>query len=169
LKKTNNCIDILSTSNLTVVASVKHKFECSLIRNEKIVFCKTSSSANNYLFYKLKLRYKNNYVESEYLCKINPFNQHIYCNPYLLPCKNSACFSCINTNYNLVHKNIQCNFETCQQIHDLPKTLERDYQKNDLIDQNLIELLKNIISYGNKMVNSKGNYHLIIIKNIRLN
>ena len=92
------------------------------------------------------------------MCKINPFDQHVYLNPYLLPCKNSACFNCINDNFNLVVKNIKCNFNSCQQVHNLKMRLQYDYKTSELIEQKSVELLRNIITFGNNMINSKGIY-----------
>ena len=136
-----------------------------MIRNEKIVFWKKSDSVYNYLFYKLKLRNKNNYVDSEYLCKINPLDQHAYLNPYLLPCKNSACFDCIYNNFNLVSENIKCIFDSCKQVHRLQNSLEHDYKTSELIDQKSKELLRNMITFGNKMIDSRGIYRITILRN----
>jgi hypothetical protein len=80
----------------------------------------------NYLIYKINLKTAlNNLNDSKYICKINPLKPHLYQDPYLLPCGNSACLDCIDKHFNIYLNELVCNFESCQKSHRLTQELKK--------------------------------------------
>ena len=165
IKNSNNSIKILSTIDFSVVGTFHHIHECVLVRNKKIVFAKPCNSITAYLFYKLQVKNYNSFIDSQFMCKINPFNMHIYENPYLLPCQNSACVKCICNSFNKLEKTFKCNFVSCQKFHEISDKIVQDLKTADLIGRNTEKLLTELSSFGLNLIDSLGNiiFHIVII------
>ncbi len=86
-------------------------------------------------------------IDPKYICKLNPLNQHVYCNAYLIPCGNYACLGCIYDNFNMFTKTLTCNFESCKIEHHLKNNDIQPY--NHIIDENLFEISEQLLDYEN--------------------
>jgi hypothetical protein len=86
-------------------------------------------------------------IDDRYICKLN---QHLYQNPYLLPCGNSACMDCIYDNFNIFTNKFKCSFESCHHEHFLKNNMQKDSKICNLFDKNIGENIKIMIDYGLK-------------------
>ena len=165
IKSSINSINVLSTIDFSVVGTFNHKHECVLVRNKKIVFSKSSGSITVYLFYKLQVKNYNSFIDSQFLCKINPFNIHIYEDPYLLPCQNSVCFKCMSSSSDILQKTFKCYFGSCQTFHEFSDKIVQDLKTADLIGRNTEKLLTKLSCFGLNFIDSLGNiiFHVVII------
>ena len=97
-----------------------------------------------------KIDAKNNKIDDKmFYCQLNSLYKepHLYSNPYLLPCGNSACLDCIHNDYNIYKGTFKCNFDSCHQEHKL----ELLWWKTDVR-----ELIRILLDFGNKLVQTFG-------------
>ena len=90
-------------------------------------------------------------IEDKFICKANSAYPHLYKNPYILPCGNSACLDCIYENYNILTNSYKCNLETCKEKHRLVRNLERNEKFNKILEDNFADIFKNFKEYGDKL------------------
>ena len=90
-------------------------------------------------------------IEEKFICKANSACPHLYKNPYILPCGNSACLDCIYENYNILTNSYKCNFEACKEKHQLIWHLERNEKFNKILEENFADIFKNFEEYGDKL------------------
>ena len=90
-------------------------------------------------------------IEDKFICKANTAYPHLYKNPYILPCGNSACLDCIYENYNILTNSYKCNLDTCKEKHRLIRHLERNEKFNKILEDNLADIFKNFKEYGDKL------------------
>ena len=150
---------IFDTKTFSFIGFFKTQTESRLITafKDKLIF---KDFKGNYLIYKIDLKTaQNNLIDSKYICKINPLKPHLYQNPYLLPCGNSACLDCIYKHFNIYLNEFICNFESCQQSH----RLTQDLNLNDIMISSCQNILKNMIEGGNFILSKKGIYIYIFV------
>ena len=116
-------------------------------------------SDGNISVYKIDLMktIHENFIKSKFVCHINPLKPHLFRNPYLLPCVQSACLDCIHSYYNLYTRKFQCNFGMCQAEHVLSdKLIKHDHKLSESIKDNTRDLIKSMINYGNNIERREG-------------
>ena len=138
---------LIDLKSYSIINSIKtQSFKIILILNDKIVF---SDNYFNYFIYKIETKNNNlnKIIDSKYICNFNSNLKlpHLYLNPYLLPCGNSACLNCIYMNYNLYKETIKCNFKNCNQEHILYKKLIKNDELSENMKNNCQEILKCLI------------------------
>ena len=160
LKKDIREILIVDLTSYSIIKSIKTPYRVKSILNDKLIL---SDDKNEYFFICEIVLQKNwfsviNNIESKYICKLNKHLMlpHLYSNPYLLPCGNSACLGCIHLNYNLYKKTVKCNFENCVEEHKLTQQLERDCNLISTINQNCKELSKCLLEKMEILLAEKG-------------
>ena len=95
-------------------------------------------------------------IDAKYICKLNPLNQHLYRDAYLLPCGNLACLACIYDNFNIFTKRLTCNSDNCKLEHRLK--INNITQFNGIIDENLYEISEQLNGYGKSILADLGEY-----------
>ena len=88
-------------------------------------------------------------IEDKFICKANSAYPHLYKNPYILPCGNSACLDCIYENYNILTNSYKCNLDTCKEKHQLIRNYLNPNEKfNKVFDDSLAEIFKHFKECG---------------------
>ena len=146
-------IAIYNIDTFSVLSYIKNPNELCAVVNCKMIF---TDKSNRLLFYKINFENNENLVDERYICKMNKYNPHYFKDPYLLPCKNSACFKCILNNYNLHKNTIKCNFDSCLKEHKLPAKLDTDEKRARLMVKYNNVLFEEMIEYSNKLLNATG-------------
>ena len=95
-------------------------------------------------------------VNRQFVCKINQLKEHLFLNPYLLPCGNSACFDCICSNFNAYTRILKCNFDSCNKGHKLPRELKFNFKLNQLIKDDSYKIMKELLETGNLFINNSS-------------
>ena len=143
-------IKILDLKSFSIIENIKRESFFHGVENEKIIlferdFCR---------IYTIRWRKNNESVsiDDEMLCKMNKNKSHLYSNPYLLECGNSACFDCIINSYNIVTGCFKCDFASCQQEHKLPRELKSNNNFKILMAERCEIIFKEMISKGNTYI-----------------
>ena len=95
------------------------------------------------------------YLDPLYVCKLNPFSTHLYVNPYLLPCGNSACYNCICENFNIVKNTLKCNFDTCSQEHRYSSIIKNSTLIGKM-QNNFLNITQNLVLKISRELNNLG-------------
>ena len=90
-------------------------------------------------------------IEEQFICKANSAYPHLYKNPCILPCGNSACLDCIYENYNILTNSYKCNLDTCKEKHQLIRHLKPNEKLNKIFEDNLADIFKHFKEYGDKL------------------
>jgi hypothetical protein len=152
---------IFDTKTFSFIGFVETQTSLITVFNDKMIF---KDREGNYLIYKINLKTaQNNLIDSKYVCKINPLKPHLYQNPYLLPCGNSACLDCFYKHFNIYLNKFKCNFESCQKTHRLTQEFKKDLSLNDIMTNGCQETLKNMIESGNSILSETGIYIFIFV------
>ena len=142
--QTSSNILIFDSNSFNFVSYIDIPFHFIRFSDEKLIF----SDLNEFIFvYTINLgkKNRNSIFNQNFICKINKFQPHLFSNPYLLPCNNSACLDCIYEHYN-IHLNLfKCTFDSCNAWHKLPYEMKKDLELNEKINENSHEILKDII------------------------
>ena len=151
-----NEIQILNTNTFELVGYVKktQDLHLKMILNEKALL--KDNSKNIYYSYKLNLKKSKSCIDNKFICKLNGLNQHLYLNPFLLPCKISACLICIYNHFNIVTSSFKCAFESCKEEHKLQYQLEKDFKLTDEITNNCGDILKSFLEHGKDLMHKKS-------------
>ena len=160
---------IFDLKSYSIIDSINapHRYSLEMVLNNKMIF---SNSSQNYLIYKINFNkdrsYISNSINQKYICKSNEYLKppHLFSNPYLLPCGNSACLDCIHLNYNLYKKTFQCNFPNCKEEHKLTKKLEKDFNMINSINENCLKLSSGLMQIEKKILNDLGTVFLRFFK-----
>ena len=152
---TNHDIRIFDSDSFSIVDIIEKPLELIAIYESKMIFV---DSNDNLLFYEIEFFRNHTNVDSKYLCKLNPLKSHLFQNPCILPCGNSACMDCISNNYNLHKSSFKCNFASCQKEHQLTQQLEFDTNTNELMKGECDNILKVMIDESKEfIINNLGN------------
>ena len=139
---TKKDILIFDLNSFAVIGSMESSYKVLIVVNNKIIF---GDDKGNYFIYRIEFNKSSSSINSKYICKLNPFKPHLYLNPYLLPCNNSACWECICYHYN-IHKGIfKCNFDDCKDEHKLPEHLNPGLQLRKFMDDDFKDILKSFL------------------------
>ena len=149
---------ILDLRSYTVISSINTTRTVKGILNDKLILID-----NNGLIFFFKIEFKEDScfsqnIDSKFICKVNKLIRvpHLYVNPYLLPCGNSACVKCIYMTFNL-HKNVfKCNFESCQEEHHLPQQLEPNLKLNQMMNEHSLHFINFYIEIAKSLSHNKG-------------
>ena len=146
----DNSIKIFNAKSLSIIGSIDMPFNLDLrmIYENKLLF---RNCEGNFLTYKMSLENLKLSIDQKFTCKFNRFNPHLYKEPYLLPCGNSACLSCIYKNFNLHTQSIECDFDFCKEDHFLKLDLKRDTELDILINTNIRLLMASMIDCGSSL------------------
>ncbi len=82
-------------------------------------------------------------IPNLFLCKFDPQNVHVFDQPTVLPCGNTACFECIQVS--IVNGFVQCDFEKCKSKHQLKDCTK--LVQNIAIDETITENINLIAKY----------------------
>lgn len=123
--KMGDSIQIFSTKYLSVIGVVQSSYELQAVNGSKMLL----KYLDQFFIYKMNFLKKENKFEDKFICKLDPFNTHLYKNPCKLPCGNSACFLCLWKNIFIDKNKFICCFDNCPQIqhsvqYNLPKDIE---------------------------------------------
>ncbi len=143
-------IVLLCKNSSSIISRIKTKYKLHKITKNKIML---TDLKGNFFIYNLKIG-KNlpEYLIDKYTCKLNTFDNHLYKDPFLLPCGNSACNVCIFNHVNFQTGIFKCNFQSCQQIHKLPNRLNKDLVLIEEMKTNIEKILERMIQYGNNLI-----------------
>ena len=166
LLQDSNIVHVLDTNLFLFVRKIN--FEISIrkiliVYNEMIIL--QDGDVNIYT-YKIHLKRKifENSINSEYICKFNPLNPHLYSNPYILPCGHSACLDCIYDNYNLHLRKLNCDFDECHENHVLSdKLVKKNFNLSESIEKNNEELICSMIKFGNSICRNEEEGSILFI------
>ena len=137
--KIKKVILIFDLNSFSVIGSMESSYKVLIVVNNKIIF---GDDEGNYFIYRIEFKKSSSSINSKYICKLNPFKPHLYTNPYLLPCNNSACWECICYHYD-IHKGVfKCNFDDCKDEHKLPQILNPNLQLKKIMEDDCAEILK---------------------------
>ena len=144
---------VFNPNNFQFIGCFKNQLNLQYLINNTLVFC---DNYKKYFIYKIDFFKKPiKKLDPKLCCKLNPLDTHLLKNPYLLPCGNSACFECINDNFNVHTDTILCNFETCLQEHRLVG-LKYDLSFEEALKNNLKEIGNALIESGTPLLNDTG-------------
>jgi hypothetical protein len=90
-----------------------------------------------------------------FFCKLDPYNVHVFEEPTVLPCGNTACLECIQAS--LVNGFLQCNFEKCKSKHELKDCTK--LIQNIMIDETINENINSIAKYFYNELKEKFNQY----------
>ena len=151
----NKDVLLFNTNTFTIDGFIRANFELSFVLNENLIL---NDYDGNLLMYKLELKHTENELNSKYICKINPFDKHLYSNPFLLPCGASGCLDCIYNNMNFYVGIYKCTI--CHDNHVLNGKLEKDFLTNELLKDNCKEILKMMLNIKKKAIEGKNLFFL---------
>jgi hypothetical protein len=154
IKLENNFVLVFYIKNFSIIGIIKHEFQPVLILNKSIVFCDDNNFYESYLFYKINIENTIKKIDERMLCEINPVFLHLYDNPYLLPCGNTACLNCISKQYDITLKKFKCGFESCEEFHQLPQKLEKDVKSIELLGLNCGKYIEKMLETGCHLITS---------------
>ena len=152
-----NKILIFDLKKFSFIGFLKHPFDLLMVYDDKMVF--KNKNGNMSFIYKLHFEETKKFtlVNSEYLCKIDAL--HLYKNPFVLPCGNSACRECIYKKFNSYRKSFKCNFESCNEEHKVShRFFEPDFKKVEMILSNFCEIFKCILNEGIFIQKARGKF-----------
>ena len=149
----NNTIELINTYNFSYIGLIDVGGELKMVINERFIISDYSNSGT----YIVKLTVDKHVLDfrkqRDYICKMNPFKQHLYFDPYFLPCGNTACLECIYENYSYIENKIKCNFENCQVEHKLSNGIVRNIK----IEEDIRNNFRIMMDFGRYILN-KGNF-----------
>lgn len=140
---TSSNIRIFNSNNFNFIQFIEIPFKIKSILNDKIIF---SDLKQFYYIYSIKMMQKDSIFNEKFACKLNKFNHHLYTNPHLLPCSNSACIDCICENYNIHLNKFKCHFDSCKEWHQLPFELKKNFELVKMMNGNTKKLLKVVLA-----------------------
>ena len=158
LLETGNNLHIANLDNFSIICTIRHPLGFGIMLNNRIAFYKEKRHFTYLHVYKVISNSSESMIEKKYICNLEPSRSHLFTNPYLLPCGNSACLMCIYRNCNIYTKTIKCNFETCKEAHSLlsDNVLKKDSLTSKMIDENCNEIMGSFIKNGNTLMNRIG-------------
>ena len=146
--QTKTGVEILNSESLSIVGIIECPFQLKIVLNDKMIF----TDLKEHIFvYKIDFLEKKK-ADSKFICRANPLKSHLYSNPYLLPCNNSACLECIYQIFNIAERKFKCNFELCKNEHTLQQELQKNVELMENIHENIELILKNLLKYGKKVI-----------------
>ena len=150
-------IEIVNKKSLSTIWVIQTPLRLEMVFNEKFLFTDLNQNA---FVYKMHLFQNDKFfkIDSKFMCKVNRMRTHLYRNPYLLPCGNSACLECIYENYNIYQKRFKCAFESCKNEHILIQKLNPDLKLAEFLNQNTGNICKSLMVYGENFINTKGEF-----------
>ena len=107
--------------------------------NDENKFLFRNKHGNNLLIYKMNR--PQDLTDKKVYCKFNRLKPHLYENPYIIPCRNSACQIFILKYFHPNKNFIQCDFESCKEKHFLREHFEKNREFDRLMSENIHELL----------------------------
>jgi hypothetical protein len=136
-----------------------------MVFNGYLLFEATSLSGYRNYLQVYKLDFRKNQNNSNYICKFTLFeNQHLYSNPYVLPCGASACLDCIYEHLD-IENNLTCY--VCSEKHSIsPQFLEKSSDIETILFDK--ETIKSIFERGELVMDGLGLFfyeYLVFIKN----
>ena len=149
-----NSIEIINASGLTYNGLIEIKGTLKMQINDKFILSDIDTGI--YIISMKMDQREEAYMKREYICKMNPFKQHLLCNPHFLPCSNYACLECIYSNFNYIENSIHCNFETCQKEHKLSSALIKNLFIEKQISNDQQNIMQKMIDYGFTIINDTG-------------
>ena len=156
---------IYDTKSLTLIGTINSPFKLNMYLNENIIFSDLSG-----ISFVNKLELQAKVSTSKYKCYLNTYQPHLFKNPYLLPCGNSACLDCIHENMNIYKNRFKCydhvqvsngnnNYiNTCnEQQHGLfMLKIDKNTKLDEAIKENSEEILTEMLMDGVEIINKTG-------------
>jgi len=133
---------IFDLNSYSIIGSFKSTFKINIVLNNKLIL---SNDEGFFFIYRIEFRKSCLAIDPKYICKLNPFKQHLYLNPYLLPCNNSACWECICSHYSIYKGVFKCNFDDCKDKHELSQSLNQNLQLKQMMEDDSGIILKTFI------------------------
>ena len=118
----NKTIQIFGTKHLSVIGLVNKPYNLLAVNGNKMLF----NHENSFYICKMNFIKKEKKFEEKLICKLDPFNTHLYKNPSQLPCGNTACMDCLWKNIFIENNKFICCFTNCQQMHSVNYKLPKD-------------------------------------------
>ena len=75
-----------------------------------------------------------------------------YVPKYVLPCGNTACLTCIYTNFNIYTRKLKCCFD-CQSEHYLTQNLNKVTNYQNSLNAKFFNIM---VDYGHMLINITG-------------
>ena len=154
LQAIKNCknIYILNTNTNKIVDTIETSFRLVALFNDYMLLTSYETS-EFFSVYKTSFRYNRNIIDDideNFVCQLwtPEKSKHLYENPYLLPCGNTACLKCIQMK--TTDKLFKCNFKNCQKDHMIEKKLKTNLELNALMVQNCSILARKMIDIGDR-------------------
>ncbi len=145
-----------------VIGSMKISHTLKMFcKNNLIFYQKNEIGPKSFLFYKIVLK-KNQLlsnIDPKYICNFNEYLRpaHLFKDPFLLPCGNSTCFECIQSNMNSYRGTFKCNFENCKEEHHLNlNSLKINKDLLNSINNNNRNFFQILRGCGKKFLNNLG-------------
>ena len=156
--KINNSIQIFSTKYLSVIGVINNPYKLQAVYGSKLLF----KYSDQFFIYKMNFMKKEKKFEDKFICKLDPFNTHLYKNPCKLPCGNSACFVCLWKNVFIDKNKFICCFDNCKQIqHSVQYKLPKDIQLQQALLDNINVLCGEVIEEFNETSYTVCQYEFI--------
>ena len=148
-------IFMFNVNTFSIIGFINDPVSLISVTNRNIILNDGLKSSIFHFNYKINVD-KKVFVDSKYICKMNPFKLHLYREPYYLPCGNSSCLECIYKSFNLYRRTIRCRFDTCEEEHYLSPKLEIGLTFNDTIVKNIGEIFINMLIRGTQWIFLRG-------------
>jgi hypothetical protein len=117
-----NSLEIINLNNLSLIDVFELPGTLKMMFKEFFVI---TNDDRNHVFDYDQIFYGKIYInnsikidEEKFICKVNSFKPHLFYDPYILPCKNSACIECIYQNFNIHKQTFKCNYVKCKTYHN---------------------------------------------------
>jgi hypothetical protein len=158
-------IQIIDMEKLNIIGFIDTDKTLLMVFNGYLLFEATSLSGYRNYLQVYKLNFRKNQNNSNYICKFTLFeNQHLYSNPYVLPCGASACLDCIYEHLD-IENNLTCY--VCSEKHSIsPQFLEKSSDIETILFDK--ETIKSIFERGELVMDGLGLFfyeYLVFIKN----
>jgi hypothetical protein len=145
----NSEILVYDYKTFNLIGSIKSPFKSLMYLNENIIFSNLSGIS---IVTRIELEGKDS--RNKYKCYFNPNQPHIYCNPYLLPCGNSACLDCIQWSMNIFIQKFRCGCNEKQ--HSFDTEMKKNSKLNETMKENTHEILNEMLITGVEIMHKTG-------------
>ena len=158
-----NKILIFDLNAFSIIGFIQHPYDLLMVLNKKLIFQnkdKTICFIYSMNFDEIKPLPR---INSMYLCKVQSFYRpyHLYKDPHILPCGNSACLECIYRGFNAYKKSYKCLFDSCKDEHKIPpnfiKIIKPDIKMEQSIKINCRYIAECLVNELFILQTTKGN------------